>query len=95
MKPGNPTHRFAVLYLVCAVTCIASELDGTWRGTFHGQPTHLLPDGTYPETVTGFELRLSEARDGCIVGEFRVINGGKNTPQPIRNGKRFDESRLF
>ena len=60
-----------ILWLLFGVAlAVASELDGTWRGTYKGQPTTLMPDGTFPETITAFELRLHE-RNGEITGEFR------------------------
>jgi len=79
--------------LVCFVASAVSQFDGTWRGTFNGQPTTLMPDGSYPETVSAFELRMQD-RDGIIVGQFRLAHE-KGKLQPLKNGKRFGSRACF
>src|ERR1051325_5719855 len=89
-------------FLCCLLSLILSisapayarpRFNGAWRGTFHGQPTRLLPDGTYPETVHRFELRLQES-GGTITGDFRQIDS-KVPVQVLKNAKRFDDRACF
>ena len=92
--------RFWRSFMTCCLwlcgfmaVCLASEFDGTWHGTYNGQSTTLLPDNTFPETVSDFELRLID-RNGKITGEFR--DGGEHGAWVrIRNGKRFGERACF
>lgn len=86
---------FGLLCLVCVVVFAASEVDGTWRGTFNGQPIQLMPDGSFPETVNRFELRLREEGGGRIVGDFRNLDEGKPTRHPISSGGRFGDHVCF
>jgi len=91
----RPLIRIIGPLLVLASVCSASVFDGRWRGTYNGQPTTLLPDGSYPETVTPFELRLQE-KNGGITGEFR---GGAHDAAaeayPLKNGKIFGNRACF
>jgi hypothetical protein len=79
---------------VLSVTKAAQRFDGTWKGIFHGQPTTQHPDGTYPETVTPFELTLNQ--NGKIVtGEFKNLNAETATLLKIKNGKMFVNRACF
>jgi len=59
--------------LVCGAAQAASKFDGTWHGTYNGQPEKLMPDGSYPETVNAFELRLKDNRGNISVFRWWVI----------------------
>ena len=50
---------FPMLLFALALPASVADLNGTWVGTFNGQPQKLLPDGSYPETVKRFELTLA------------------------------------
>jgi hypothetical protein len=71
-----------------------SELDGLWRGTYNGQPTALLPDGTYPETIKPFTLRLRDKR-GIVTGEFQGADVNGKSSYPVENGRRFGKRACF
>lgn len=85
----------ASLLALCVAASAASAFDGVWHGTFNGQPTRLAPDGSYPESVTKFELRLQEGRGGVVTGEFHEVGVSKPTARSIKNGKRFDDRACF
>jgi hypothetical protein len=82
-----------MLFLAFAVATRASEFDGTWRGAYNGQPITLMPDGSFPETVTQFELRL-HAKNHGFAGTFRRLQGGDSF-QPLKNAKRFGDHICF
>lgn len=48
-------------------------ITGTWRGTFNGQPLELKPNGSYPEIVTPFELRLA-VKAGKLTGTLVIVD---------------------
>lgn len=79
--------------LVCMAVRAASGLDGTWRGTYNSQPTALMPDGSYPEKVNAFELRLQDKK-GTISGDFSTQDETRKI-QPVKNGKRFGNRACF
>jgi hypothetical protein len=62
---------------------LPSGIAGTWRGTFNGQPVDVKPDGSYPETVTRFDLKLMVER-GRLSGVLRVTGPYKRTT-PIQH----------
>ena len=67
-------NRIAVLAL-CGVVALGTPLSliGTWEGTFHGQPTRMKADGSYPEIVTRFELSLT-VDAGITTGVLTVFD---------------------
>jgi hypothetical protein len=50
--------------LVSRFACaeVPRGIAGTWKGTFHGQLIELKADGSYPETIDAFELKLTFER---------------------------------
>jgi hypothetical protein len=54
----------------------------------------LLQDGSYPEAVNEFELRLRESR-GAVTGEFRRLGPSPSMAQTIKNGKLFGDRVCF
>jgi hypothetical protein len=83
---------FSLLALGEAIA--TSSFNGVWRGTFNGQPTTRNADGTYPETITAFELTLR--RNGTtLTGEFRRLGGQSAARILIRNGKMFGDRGCF
>jgi hypothetical protein len=82
--------------LLSSVALLASfaELDGIWVGTFKGQPQKLLPDGSYPETITRFELILK--RQGTrVLGTFTNLDEVPLKAQAIGHGKRIGDRFCF
>ena len=75
-------------------TLAASRFQGTWRGTYQSQPTELRPDGSYPEEVNEFEIRIIETR-GKISGTFRRMRQGADTSVDLANGRRFGSRACF
>jgi hypothetical protein len=88
--------RLCSLVFLFSVALLASfaDLDGIWVGTFKGQPQRLMPDGSYPETVTRFELIL-EARGSRVTGTFSNLDEVPRKMQPIQNGRRIDDRFCF
>jgi predicted nuclease of predicted toxin-antitoxin system len=73
--------------LICApLSQAVSRFDGTWRGTYNSQPTELLPDGSYPEKVNEYELRLHES-NGTVTGEFQRRGSKSGASRTLMNGK--------
>jgi hypothetical protein len=77
----------ALVLLICApLSQAVSRFDGTWRGTYNSQPTELLPDGSYPEKVNEYELRLHES-NGTVTGEFQRRGSKSGASRTLMNGK--------
>ena len=88
-------HLFGSVFLsYLALLASISDLNGTWVGTFNGQPQRLLPDGSYPETITRFELIL-KIQGTRITGTFSNLGEVSTKTQPIRNGGRFGDKVCF
>ena len=90
------TRCLMIVWLLIQTTVCqgASRLDGIWRGTFGSQPTELLPDGSYPEKVNTFELRLHESK-GAVTGEFERRGGNVGPVQRLMHGKLFGHRACF
>jgi len=96
MTYGECVVRLLALVWLFSFPLLASiaDLNGTWAGTFNGQPQKLLPDGSYPETVTRFELIL-KIQGARITGTFSNSGEVPARIQPIRNGGRFGDRVCF
>ena|SRR5579884_4108625 len=68
-------------------------ISGQWKGTFNGQPTELKPDGSYPETVSRFELQLV-IRGSSLQGTLKVI-GNPGITAPIQHATCDPEGCFF
>jgi hypothetical protein len=90
------TRCFLIVWLLLQITVCrgASRFDGTWWGTFDSQPTELLPDGSYPQKVNAFELRLHE-RKGAVTGEFERRGTNVGPAQRLMYGKLFGDRACF
>jgi hypothetical protein len=84
----------ALCLLSLTLTGSIADLNGTWVGTFNGQPQSLLPDGSYPETVTRFELTL-KIRGERITGTFSNLDQIPKQTQPVQNAERFGDRLCF
>jgi len=85
---------WSVFLLAVALPASSADLDGVWAGTFNGQPQELLPDGSYPETVTRFQLIL-KTQGSHVIGTFTNLDEALPKAQPIQNGKRIDGRFCF
>lgn len=87
---------FLVFWLVMyAPLCLAaSRFDGTWQGTYNSQPTELLPDGSYPEKVNQYVLRLHES-NGTVTGAFQRRGPNSGPGRSAMNGKVFGDRACF
>ena len=76
--------RIAVLAL-CGVVAfgLPHSLIGTWKGTFHDQPTRLNPHGSYPEVVTRFEM--SFGLDAGITKGILTVYRHPSLTAPMNN----------
>jgi hypothetical protein len=93
---GEYVMRLLGSVFLFGLTLLASiaDLNGTWVGTFNGQPQKLLSDGSYPETVRRFELIL-KIEGTRITGTFLYLGEATTAAQPIRNGGRFGDRICF
>jgi hypothetical protein len=82
------------LLLCTAPSRSASVLTGTWRGTYNSMPAQLLPDGSYPERVNGFQLNLRVV-NGAVLGRFEPIGAGIAPAQDIRNYAQVGSRHCF
>jgi hypothetical protein len=71
-----------------------ADLNGTWIGTFNGQPQELLPDGSYPETVTRFKLAL-KTQGSRVTGTFSNLDEVPRRTQPVQHARRIDDMFCF
>jgi hypothetical protein len=82
--------RFGVVILGLSILVHAQpsppNIAGTWEGLFNGQPTQLLPDGSYPETRTKFRLSLGFSQSTKLTGTLTVLEPHARTSQ-IRNSR--------
>jgi hypothetical protein len=83
-----------MLLLSLALPASLADFNGTWAGTFNGQPQKLLPDGRYPETVTRFDLTL-KTQGTRVIGTFTNLDDVPPKPQPVQNGKRVGDRFCF
>jgi hypothetical protein len=84
----------ASLLTQAALCHAAPRFDGTWRGAYNSQPTELLPDGSYPEKVNEYELRLHES-NGTVTGEFQRRGSNSSPSLRVTNGKLFGDRACF
>jgi len=87
-------HVWSVFLLA---VCATSVLCGSGRRLgryFQRQPQELLPDGSYPETVTRFQLIL-KTQGSHVIGTFTNLDEALPKAQPIQNGKRIDGRFCF
>jgi hypothetical protein len=69
-------HKLCIALIGLSVSVHAqhpAKLAGTWEGVFNGQPQHLQPDGSYPETRTRFRLTLRFSQPSKLTGTLTVI----------------------
>jgi hypothetical protein len=66
-----------------------NQIAGYWIGTFNGQPLPKKVKGGYPETITRFEMRLSEGH-GKISGFFTNLDQRPLRPRRITNGMQWE-----
>lgn len=96
LSPVFPRHEAIITMFRCTTAVLltlllcaapgssAGVLTGTWRGTYNSMPAQLLPDGSYPERVNGFQLSLRVV-NGAVLGRFEPIGTGIAPAQDIRN----------
>ncbi len=82
----------------------SDQIDGTWKGTFNGQPLPVKVRGGYPETVTPFEMLLM-TQGNKLSGMFRNLSQQPVKSRPILKGTKwglssfsfevFDNDKIF
>ena len=90
----NRRRRILLLATSSLTSKAASRFDGVWHGTYNSQPTALLADGSYPEVVGEFEIRIWE-KARSIYGSFQRRGSGQGPILPIKNGRRFGDRACF